>query len=461
VAATPNPVGDKSTGRGALVAPVVACPVRGVAAVLQVPSSLAGLLSLLRGCFTQPTFETFSMLLVGTVGRIRDCTITGMLQAAGLAGEWHHSRAHDFFARSRWEPDQLGLRLLDFLVTVFVKAGASLRLAVDDTLFGRSGRKVFGAHYLHDGAQPEGSGRRTRWGNCWVVVVLVIELPCLGGRQVALPVLFRLFRPKDPARPELDAERPSQPELARTLIDMILKQFPTRVVELVMDGAYASKAWQGLPERVTVTTRMRANAAVYALAPAQRRPGQQGRTPLKGKKLPTLAQIAETAIFTPVTVTGPDGRTRTAHTHEFTCLWYKPFHTRPVKVLLIRNPGHTGGFDVAFASTDADTPAAKLIARYDSRWSIETCHQEAKAHGVGEARNRVQKAVERTVPFGFLAQTITITWYAVHGDPQADLNTRRRTSPWYRQKTTISYSDMLAALRHELIRHEFWAQAPQ
>jgi hypothetical protein len=399
------------------------------------------------------------MLVVGMVGRVRDCTVTGMLQAAGLAGEWHHSRAHDFFARSRWEPDELGLLLVDFLVTVFVRAGAPIRLAVDDTLFGRSGRKVFGAHYLHDGAQPEGSGRRTRWGNCWVVVVLVVQLECLGGRQVGLPILFRLFRPKDEARPELDGERPSQPELARTLIDMILKRFPTRIVEIVCDGAYASKAWQGLPERVTVTTRMRANAAVYALPAAERRPGQQGRTPLKGAKLRSLAQIAEAAVFTPVTITGPDGRARTAHIHEFVCLWYTPFHTRPVKVILIRNPGRAEGFDVALASTHTDATAAELIARYDSRWTIETCHQEAKAHGVGEARNRVKKAVERTVPFGFLTQTITIAWYAVHGDPQADLHAHRRTAPWYRQKTTISYADMIAALRRQLIRDEFWAQA--
>jgi hypothetical protein len=31
--------------------------------------------------------------------------------------------------------------------------------------------------------------------------------------------------------------------------------------------------------------------------------------------------------------------------------------------------------------------------------------------------------------------------------------------PWYRQKHTISYTDMLAALRRELIRQDFWAQA--
>jgi len=422
--------------------------------VFQVPTSLAGLLSLLGPCFSQPTFQTFSMLLVGSVARVRDCTVTGMLQGAGLAGQWHHSRAHDFFARRRWDPDELGVRLLDFLVSVFVKDGAPIRLAVDDTLFGRSGRRGWGAHYLHDGAQPEGSGQRTRWGNCWVVVVLVVQLECLGGRPVGLPILFRLFRPKDDEHPD----RPSQPVLARTLIDMILARFPAPIVQLVMDGAYATKAWRGLPDRVSVTTRMRSNAAVFKLAPP--RTGKRGRPALKGARLASLAQLAATAVFEAVTITSPDGRTRVEHVWSTTCLWYGPLHTRPVTVMLIRKPGRTEGFDVALASTDITATSGQLIARYDSRWSIETAHQEAKAHGVGEARNRVRKAVERTVPFGFLTQTITITWYALHGDPAADLKVRRRAAPWYRQKSTVSYADMLAALRRELIRHEYHAQAP-
>ncbi len=420
----------------------------------QVPTSLAGLLSLLGPCFSQPSFQTFSMLLVGAVARIRDCTVTGMLQGAGLAGVWHHSRAHDFFARARWNPDDLGLRLLDFLVSVFVKDDASIRLAVDDTLFGRSGRRVWGAHYLHDGAQPEGSGQRTRWGNCWVVVVLVVNLECLGGRAVGLPILFRLFRPKDDEHPD----RPSQPVLGRTLIDMVLKRFPTRIVELVMDGAYATKAWRGLPQRVTVTTRMRSNAAVFALAPPPT--GKRGRPALKGARLASLTQLAAAAVFEAVTITAPDGKTRVEHVWSTTCLWYGPFHTRPVTVMLIRKPGRVEGFDVAIASTDIDATALELIARYDSRWTIETAHQEAKAHGVGQARNRVQRAVERTVPFGFLCQTITIAWYALHGNPTADLTARRQAAPWYHQKTTVSYTDMLAALRRELIRHEYHAQAP-
>jgi hypothetical protein len=105
------------------------------------------------------------------------------------------------------------------------------------------------------------------------------------------------------------------------LIDMVLERFPTRIVELVMDGAYASQAWRGLPDRATVTTRMRSNPRVHKLAPIGGRPGQQGRTPLKGAKLPTLAEIAATAVFTPVTIAGPGGRERTAHVHELVCLW--------------------------------------------------------------------------------------------------------------------------------------------
>jgi len=131
------------------------------------------------------------------------------------------------FLGARKSADELGLRLLDFLVAVFCKPDAPLVLAIDDTLFGRSGRRVFGAHYLHDGSQPAGQGRRTRWGNCWVKVALVVCLPCLGGRAICLPVLFRLFRPKTAE----DQARPSQPELARAPVGT----GPYRLVSFVPD----------------------------------------------------------------------------------------------------------------------------------------------------------------------------------------------------------------------------------
>jgi len=32
-----------------------------------------------------------------------------MLVGARLSGVWEHSRAHRFFSRARWSPDELGL----------------------------------------------------------------------------------------------------------------------------------------------------------------------------------------------------------------------------------------------------------------------------------------------------------------------------------------------------------------
>lgn len=420
---------------------------------MYIPGSLDGLLSLLAPCFSQPTFRSFRALVLGFVSRVGDHTITGMWQAARLAGRVHHSRAHDFFARRRWDPDELGLALLEILVGMFVRPGAVLRFAIDDTLFGRAGRRVWGAHYLRDGAPPAGKGKRLRWGNCWVVVGLVLELPCLGGRSICLPVLFRLFRPKDDAHPD----RRSQPELARAMVEAILKRLPGRPVHLLFDGAYASRAWRGLPPGVTITTRVRSTAALYELAPSHT--GKRGRPRRKGERLPSLAELTQTLAFEPVTITSLDGRKRTQHLAQLDCLWYGTFHTQPVKVILARAASRTEGYDIAIASTDTHTTATQLLTRYATRWTIETSFQEAKAHGVGQARNRVKYAVQRTVPFGFLCQTLTIVWYQHYGDPDHDIRARRRISPWYQHKQTISYNDMLTALRRTLIHAEYHAQA--
>ena len=153
-----------------------------------VPGSLAALLSLLRPSFTAPTFDTFCWLVVGFVSRVGERTVCGMWQAVRLAGVFHHSRAHGFFARARWSPDELGLRLADLLVAVLVPAGKPLRLALDDTLFHRAGRKLFGACLHHD-PHADG-GPRVGFGNSWVVLGLVLRLPIVE-RPLCLPVLFR------------------------------------------------------------------------------------------------------------------------------------------------------------------------------------------------------------------------------------------------------------------------------
>ena len=54
-------------------------------------------------------------------------------------------------------------------------------------------------------------------------------------------------------------------------------------------------------------------------------------------------------------------------------------------------------------TTDLESSAENLVARYASRWGIEQAFADARQIiGVGEARNRTCRAVERTVPFGLV-----------------------------------------------------------
>src|SRR4029077_2590877 len=117
---------------------------------LNLPPSLLELLSALRPCFTAPGFATFCGLAAGLAGQPRRRTVTGMLLGAGLGRAWPHDRAHSFFARARWDADELGLAVARLAVLLLVPAGEPLRVAVDDTVFRRSGRKVHGAGWQHD-----------------------------------------------------------------------------------------------------------------------------------------------------------------------------------------------------------------------------------------------------------------------------------------------------------------------
>jgi len=123
-----------------------------------VPCSLAEILAKFRPCFTAPTFPTFAGLVVGLIAQTRRRTVCGMLTGAGLEQVWHHSRAHRLFSNACWSGDALGLALADLIVARLLPAGAALTLAVDDTLFKRSGKKVFGVAWHHDGAAK---GRQT------------------------------------------------------------------------------------------------------------------------------------------------------------------------------------------------------------------------------------------------------------------------------------------------------------
>jgi hypothetical protein len=97
-------------------------------ATLPVPSSLVNLLAVLFPLFTAPSFRTFCGLACGFLTQTGKRTVCGMLTGAGLAQVWPHDRAHWFFSRARWNPDELGIAVAKLVVALPVPGrGAGLR----------------------------------------------------------------------------------------------------------------------------------------------------------------------------------------------------------------------------------------------------------------------------------------------------------------------------------------------
>ena len=137
------------------------------------------------------------------------------------------------------------------------------------------------------------------------------------------------------------------------------------------------------------------------------------------------------------------------------------FGPQQVRVVLVRDKARAG-YDIALVSTDLAATPARVIERYAARWSIEVAIEDAKqTTGIGQARNRLATAVERTVPFGLVITSLTICWYATTGYDPDDVTAARGLATWYRNKAQPSVADMLAKLRRVIIAAQFQHADPQ
>lgn len=230
--------------------------------------------------------------------------------------------------------------LAHLIVRTLLPEGAAVTVAVDDTLFKRRGKQVFGAAWQHDGAAV--GAKPVGRGTCFVVVGIIVELP-FCSRPVCLPVAARLWRPGSGA---------SKVELAAAMARLPAVCL-NRPLHLVADAAYHGKALRHHSETITVTTRLPANAVRYDLAPPPT--GRRGRPALKGDRLGTPADLARATAFTTAQV-NRYGRTDTVRISE-QGRWRgsgggrdrgRPAHGRGVPR---RRPGRRGGRGSCSAST--------------------------------------------------------------------------------------------------------------
>jgi hypothetical protein len=99
-----------------------------------VPASLMTLLAAFSPLFTAPSFRTFTMLACGFLAQPGKRTVCGMLAGAGLSRLWPHDRAHSFFSRARWSPDDLGIAAARLVISLLVPDGEPVAAAGEEGL---------------------------------------------------------------------------------------------------------------------------------------------------------------------------------------------------------------------------------------------------------------------------------------------------------------------------------------
>ena len=277
-----------------------------------------------------------------------------------------------------------------------------------------------------------------------MIVGIVVRLP-FCSHPVCLPILFRLWAGKGTASPvELAGQ---MPPCSRT-------RSRANASTLVGDAAYHGSPL--LVPGITITTRLPANAALLRPGAAAHRPPRPTRQ--EGPRLPRLAELAATATWRTVTV-ARYGRADTVRSPSSTACGTARSATPPAGWCWSANPTPPATTSPCSPPTPTPTPSASSIATPSAGRSNRQRHRK-QLLGVGQARNRVPRAVERTVPFGFLLQTLVIVWYALYGYHPDDLTGRHAAEPWYDQKSEPAFEDMLAKLRRALIAARFSGTTP-
>lgn len=187
-----------------------------------------------------------------------------------------------------------------------------------------------------------------------------------------------------------------------------------------------------------------------------------GRPAVKGKRLPSLAQVlkAPATLWQRHTVPLWYGRTnRTIEIATGTAIWYHGgLPPVPIRRILVRDS--TCEFEPqAFLCTDLDARPKQIVDWFISRRQVEVTFEETRAHlGVETRRQWSDLAILGTTPALSGLFSIVVPW--MH-----DLTRLRdiaaKTAAWY-PKTVLTFSDAIAAVRREIWNHQifFMSRSP-
>lgn len=436
--------------------------------------------------FTEPSFQTFRLMMTGWIISTRHRYVTDLIVSSDSTTNGHFSDYHRFFSQAVWDIDHLWKLLAQLIVKTLIGPDAVIVLSGDDTLCRKRGLGIFGTGMHHDPLSSSKSKKICHWGHDWADLCIVIANPRWAPSKVfSLPICMRLYRnrqgltkgknkkaaKKSVAQKKAASKKSKQtaakkkqskkaaeknrqgskephktrPELMAEMIVLVAAWFPERQFLLVVDSLYSGQSVLGkLPSNFDLIGPVHPKAALYAPAPKETKV-RRGPRRKKGDRLKDMQVWGKDSSQWQAHHFDQYGLHGSLQTKTRTGLYYKAGKDRLLRFVLSRDTVGDRPTRM-FYCTDTKLKSREILSLFSLRWSIEVTHFDCKQHlGLEDAANRKEQAVKRTAPMAMFLYSLTIVWYATEGHKDFQIPHR----PWYWWKEEPSFADMLTTLRRK------------
>jgi hypothetical protein len=309
--------------------------------MLTLPKRIIHVLRQFETVFSERVWEWAKVLLIGAILAPGERTVAAILRVMGCADEKQFQNYHRVLNRAKWSSRELSRVLGVLLVKLFVPTDAPIVMGIDETIERRRGRKIAARGVYRDPVRSSKEFFVKTNGLRWISMMVLTRVPW-AQRVWALPFLT-VLAPSERYHQERKMRHKTITDWAWQMIVQVARWLPGRRLVFVTDGTYAVLEFllkvSHLP-KVCAITRLRLDACLYDPAPA-RQAGKRGRTAIKGKAQPKLAERLKdpTTRWEKHTVSWYGGTTREMEIATGTALWYQsPVPPVAIRWVLIRDP---------------------------------------------------------------------------------------------------------------------------
>ncbi|PIE53413.1 hypothetical protein CSA37_01790 [Candidatus Fermentibacteria bacterium] len=379
-------------------------------------------------------------------------------------GKQHSDWSADYrvFERGRFREEML-FSVIRKEVTGRLEKKQPLVVLMDDTLFDKSGRNVYGTAFKRDPNGPKFCNNFI-WATRYLQISGAVEEEERPGSCRGIPLMIRHCpTPKKPSRcapAEVHAEYTLLREATKiskrgadAIRELREQMDPDRELVVSVDGGYTNKTViRSLPEKTTLIGRARRDAKLYDI-PVEKE-GRRGRRSYYGEQLPTPEAIRKDDEIPWETVKA----FASDRVHEFQVKYIKPVRSRvggernlsllvirPLRYRLKKGSPLIYRKPTYLICTDSNLPPEKILQWYLWRWQIEVNFRDEKCLlGIDEPSVRKEESLQflpalMTVSYAFMQ--LAFTGKSAKGVSVRKLPKWRKHAPPGRMTTGLMQSE--------------------